>query len=136
VAINPFGMVGQIHRNRFHRMVGRYPFGCPSIGIVRRILCAILAAQQRHRQPHLNTCVRLLFLTALVVARVGGWHRVVVMATRTAHPPAGMDTVIVFLTKPAWGFLLYPTLFGAVVLMLVTLFYLNATRAAKYPKYG
>lgn len=57
----------------------------------------------------LNTCIGLLFLTTLVVARVGGWHRVVVMATRTAHPPAGMDPVIVFLTKPAWGFLLYPT---------------------------
>lgn len=57
------------------------------------------------------------------------------MLTRTVHPPAGSNPVIVFLTKPAWGFLLYPTLFGAIILVLIALIYLNATRAAKYPKY-
>jgi CBS-domain-containing membrane protein len=57
------------------------------------------------------------------------------MITRTVHPPAGSNPVIVFLTKPAWGFLLYPTLFGAIILVLAALIYLNATRAAKYPKY-
>lgn len=57
------------------------------------------------------------------------------MLTRTVHPPAGSNPVIVFLTKPAWGFLLYPTLFGAIILVLVALIYLNATRTAKYPKY-
>jgi len=57
------------------------------------------------------------------------------MLARTVHPPAGSNPVIVFLTKPAWGFLLYPTLFGAIILVLIALIYLNATRAAKYPKY-
>jgi CBS-domain-containing membrane protein len=57
------------------------------------------------------------------------------MLTRTVHPPAGSNPVIVFLTLPAWNFLLFPTLVGALVLVAVALVYNNATRAAKYPKY-
>ncbi len=57
------------------------------------------------------------------------------MLTRTVHPPAGSNPVIVFLTAPAWNFLLFPTLVGALVLVAVALIYNNAIRAAKYPKY-
>ncbi|NNM80857.1 MAG: HPP family protein [Gallionella sp.] len=88
----------------------------------------------------LSTFVGLLFLTVLgphwwSLALAVGTAIAVMMATRTVHPPAGSNPVIVFLTKPAWVFLLYPTLFGAVILVLVALLYLNATRATKYPKY-
>ena len=57
------------------------------------------------------------------------------MITRTVHPPAGSNPVIVFMTQPGWSFLLFPTLFGALILVAVALVYNNATRAAKYPKY-
>jgi len=57
------------------------------------------------------------------------------MLTRTVHPPAGSNPVIVFLTQPTWGFLLFPTLVGALMLVAVALMYNNATRDAKYPKY-
>jgi CBS-domain-containing membrane protein len=57
------------------------------------------------------------------------------MFTRIVHPPAGSNPVIVFLTQPAWSFLLFPTLGGALVLVAVALLYNNATRDAKYPKY-
>lgn len=57
------------------------------------------------------------------------------MLTRTVHPPAGSNPVIVFLGHPGWGFLLFPTLSGAVLIVLVALVYNNATRAARYPKY-
>lgn len=57
------------------------------------------------------------------------------MLTRTVHPPAGSNPVIVFLTQPTWGFLLFPTLVGALVLVAVALVYNNATRDARYPKY-
>ena len=40
------------------------------------------------------------------------------MVTRTVHPPAGSNPVIVFLVQPTWSFL-----------------YNNATREARYPKY-
>lgn len=57
------------------------------------------------------------------------------MVTRTVHPPAGSNPVIVFLTQPGWEFLLTPTLAGAVILVLVALLYNNLSREARYPKY-
>jgi hypothetical protein len=57
------------------------------------------------------------------------------MITRTVHPPAGSNPVIVFLSQPSWGFLLFPTLIGASVLVLVGLLFHNSTREARYPKY-
>ncbi len=59
----------------------------------------------------------------------------VMMFTRTTHPPAGANPVIIYLTKPAWSFLLFPTAFGAVILIFVALLYNNFTRESKYPKY-
>ena len=60
---------------------------------------------------------------------------VLMMWLRVVHPPAGSNPVIVFLTQPAWDFWLYPTLAGALILVLCALVYHNVTRAAKYPKY-
>ncbi len=57
------------------------------------------------------------------------------MLTRTVHPPAGSNPVIIFLMEPAWDFLVFPALAGAVMLVVVALIYNNATRTAKYPKY-
>lgn len=57
------------------------------------------------------------------------------MATRTVHPPAGSNPVIIFLAQPGWDFLLFPTLSGALLLMLVALAYNNVTRAVRSPKY-
>ncbi len=57
------------------------------------------------------------------------------MYTRTAHPPAGSNPVIIFVMKSQWSFLLFPTLLGALLVVLLALVYNNWTRTAKYPKY-
>lgn len=57
------------------------------------------------------------------------------MATRTAHPPAGSNPVIIYLVQPGWDFLLFPTLCGSLVLLAVALLYNNGTREGRYPKY-
>ena len=57
------------------------------------------------------------------------------MLTRSVHPPAGSNPVIIFLAQPGWGFLLFPTLAGALILLLVALLYNNATRSGRYPRY-
>ena len=57
------------------------------------------------------------------------------MITRTVHPPAGSNPVIVFLGLQGWDFLLFPTLLGALIIVAVALLYNNATRSARYPKY-
>jgi CBS-domain-containing membrane protein len=62
------------------------------------------------------------------------------MLTRTVHPPAGSNPVIIWLMAAShvdlsWQFLLFPTLIGAVVITLVSLIYNNLTREGNYPKY-
>lgn len=56
------------------------------------------------------------------------------MLTRTMHPPAGSNPIIVFLVAPKWGFLFFPTLAGALVLVLVAVLYHRACRRT-YPAY-
>ncbi len=57
------------------------------------------------------------------------------MLTRTTHPPAGSNPVIIYLLKPAWSFLLFPTLFGAVILVFIAVLYNNLANDGKYPKH-
>ena len=59
----------------------------------------------------------------------------VMMITRTTHPPAGSNPVIIYLLKPAWSFLLFPTLVGAIVLVVIAIIYNNLANDGKYPKY-
>ena len=59
----------------------------------------------------------------------------VMIATRTVHPPAGSNPVIVFLTSAKWSFLLTPTLVGTIVLIIVALFYINLNKEQHYPSY-
>ena len=56
------------------------------------------------------------------------------MLTRTLHPPAGSNPIIVFLAAPHWSVLFFPTLFGALTLVLVALCYHRASRRP-YPLY-
>jgi len=57
------------------------------------------------------------------------------MLTRTVHPPAGSNPVIVFLAAPTWEFLIFPTLIGALVIVLVSLVYNNVSHKDNYPQY-
>ena len=58
----------------------------------------------------------------------------VMMLTRTVHPPAGSNPIIVFLALPGWDFLLFPTLFGAIALVGSGWVYHRACRQ-EYPRY-
>jgi len=52
------------------------------------------------------------------------------MATKTAHPPAGGNPVIVFMTQPGWEFLLLPTAIGAVGLFVLSRIYHRVSSTA------
>ncbi len=56
-------------------------------------------------------------------------------ATRTVHPPASSNPLIVFAFKPGWGFLLFPTLAGAVLIVIIALFVHNLRRPTRWPQY-
>lgn len=55
------------------------------------------------------------------------------MSTRTIHPPAGSNAIIVFLAKPAWGPLVASTLAGTLTLVAMAVVYHRAVRRQKYP---
>ncbi|MDR3351581.1 MAG: HPP family protein [Zoogloeaceae bacterium] len=57
------------------------------------------------------------------------------MATRTVHPPAGSNPVIIMLSAPAWSFLFTPTLLGAAALVLVALLFNNLAAGKSWPRY-
>lgn len=56
--------------------------------------------------------------------------------TRTVHPPACSNPLIIFaLHQASWTFLLLPTLAGASAIILAALFYHNLRRTERWPKY-
>ncbi len=59
----------------------------------------------------------------------------VMMMTRTVHPPAGSNAIIVFLAKPSWEFLVTSTLGGTIMLVVMATVYHRTTRRHKYPRY-
>jgi len=88
----------------------------------------------------LSSLIGLLFLTIFgphwwSLALAVGTTIAAMMLTRTVHPPAGSNPVIVFLVQPTWSFLWLPTLSGALLLVAVALLYNNLTRTSHYPKY-
>jgi CBS-domain-containing membrane protein len=80
-------------------------------------------------------CLALFGPTWWAVGLATGLAVGVMMATRTVHPPAGSNAIIVFLAKPAWGLLLFSTVAGTLLLIAVAIVYHRATGRHKYPLY-
>jgi len=59
----------------------------------------------------------------------------IMIATRTVHPPAGSNPLIVFLLGASWEYLIFPCLVGSIILVLVALFYNNLSKKISYPEY-
>lgn len=57
------------------------------------------------------------------------------IATRTVHPPAGSNPIIIFLLGSSWDYLIFPTLIGSLILVIVSLFYNNLHKSRSYPEY-
>lgn len=79
----------------------------------------------------MQTCGARWWSVALAVAVAIA----LMMLTRTVHPPAGSNPVIVFLLQPDWSYIVFPTLTGALLLVLVALLFHNITRNSRWPKY-
>lgn len=59
----------------------------------------------------------------------------VMQLTRTVHPPAGSNPVIIMLAHAGWPFLLRPTLFGVLILQTAALLYHSLIKGRLYPTY-
>jgi CBS-domain-containing membrane protein len=101
------------------------PFAQPANVIGGHLLCTVIGI----------AAVQLLGAHSWVLALAVGLSIALMMATRTVHPPAGSNPVIVFLGHSGWKFLLFPVLSGAVLLVLIAWAYHNATRKVRYPHY-
>lgn len=55
--------------------------------------------------------------------------------TRTTHPPAGADPIIVILAGSSWSFLWTPVLVGSLVIVITALLVNNLDKQRKYPTY-
>ena len=55
------------------------------------------------------------------------------LVTRTTHPPAGADPIVVILAGASWPFLFAPVLVGAVAIVLAGALYHRALSGAAYP---
>lgn len=55
--------------------------------------------------------------------------------TRTVHPPAGADPLVVMLTGASWHFLLTPVLLGSIILAVCAVLFNNLIAERTYPKY-
>lgn len=81
-------------------------------------------------------CAQLLGGHAWASAVAVGLAIGLMKLTRTVHPPACSNPLIVFaLHQAGWTFLFFPTLAGAALIVLGALFYHNLRREARWPKY-
>ena len=88
----------------------------------------------------ISTAIGLIVLALLG----GGWPSmalavglavIMMQVTRTGHPPAGADPLVVFALQPAWSFLIFPVLTGAVLIAMVALIFNNLRSDVRYPEY-
>tara|TARA_Y100001935_G_C17216682_1_gene462988 strand:- start:126 stop:584 length:459 start_codon:yes stop_codon:yes gene_type:complete len=56
----------------------------------------------------------------------------IMMITRTTHPPAGANPIIVILTEQGLNFVLFPVAVGATIIVFFAIIY-NKTLKRKYP---
>ena len=101
------------------------PFSQPRNVILGHLLSSFIGLLFYHFVGHEWWSLGLALATAIAM----------MIATRTVHPPAGSNPVIVYLTSAKWTFLLTPTLIGAIVLVVVAVFYINIDRKQHYPSY-
>ena len=60
---------------------------------------------------------------------------VFMLLTKTVHPPAGSNPIIVFLLIPTWEYLFFTTFFGSLILVIFTVFYINLHKNKSYPQF-
>lgn len=87
-----------------------------------------------------STLIGLIFLHALgdnwwSMALALATAISVMLLTKTVHPPAGSNPLIVFLLGADFEYLIFPSLSGSIILVVVALFYINLHPKKSYPEY-
>ncbi|ALC82561.1 hypothetical protein AM592_13980 [Bacillus gobiensis] len=88
----------------------------------------------------ISTLVGLIILSTIgdslwAVALAVGLAIALMVITKTTHPPAGADPLVVILSKSQWSFLWFPSLFGALATVVIALIINNLHKERKYPTF-
>ncbi|WP_322049514.1 HPP family protein [Paraburkholderia sp. J67] len=78
-------------------------------------------------------CLHLLGPGYVPMALAAACALMLMMLTRTVHPPAGSNPVIIFMAQPGWSFLVLPTLLGAAALVLIGWSYWAVVKRGSWP---
>lgn len=57
------------------------------------------------------------------------------LLTKTTHPPAGADPIVVIMTGAKFSFLIHPILLGSIVIVILALIINNISKVRKYPTF-
>ncbi|MEK5112499.1 HPP family protein [Bacillus sp. FSL R5-0677] len=69
------------------------------------------------------------------IALAVGMSIAIMMLTRTTHPPAGADPIVVILGAYSWSYLVTPVLVGSLVIVVIALFINNMSSKRNYPTF-
>ncbi|TWX65198.1 HPP family protein [Colwellia demingiae] len=100
------------------------PFGATAV-LVFGVPDSPLAQPKNVILGHLITAfIGLVFVhyvgvTPLTLALATGFGVTAMLASKTTHPPAGANPILIMLSGQGWGFLITPVLMGAVIIVLV-----------------
>ncbi|WP_158603428.1 HPP family protein [Micromonospora radicis] len=99
------------------------PFAQPRNVLGGHLICTVVGL----------VAVSMLGAAPWAIGVAVGFAMAVMGLTRSFHPPAGGDTVLVMLVQPSWLFLFAPVLLGCVVLLGIALLFHNAHTRGSYP---
>lgn len=100
------------------------PFGA-SVVIVFGLPDSPLAQPKNVILGHLITAfigvffVQYIGVSPLTLAIATGLGVTIMLLTKTTHPPAGANPILIMLSAQSWSFLVTPVLIGAVVIVIV-----------------
>ncbi|MDR1149697.1 MAG: HPP family protein [Spirochaetaceae bacterium] len=88
----------------------------------------------------------LTSVTGLIVSQLLGNHPwslaigvglalVVMVLTKTTHPPAGANPIIIITSNSTWQFLLFPVLTGSIILIIMAVLLNRFVFRRTYPKF-
>ncbi|MCJ2131155.1 HPP family protein [Methylobacterium sp. E-045] len=86
----------------------------------------------------ISSAVGLICLSVLGASPVSfglgvGVAIAVMLLTRTTHPPAGADPIVVILVGASWQFLFLPAFSGALIIVIVGIVFHRCVTGEKYP---
>ncbi|MDZ5607980.1 HPP family protein [Bacillus pseudomycoides] len=88
----------------------------------------------------ISTCIgitayKLFGSDPWVLALAVGLAIACMMLSKTTHPPAGADPIVVILAGSSWDYLITPVLTGAIIIVVVALLVNNLQKDRKYPTF-